>query len=596
MDRPLQQPHGGADARTFGDNSGGGGGRAAANNEMDQFESHHRISRRLACISASAALIAKTWLCLVVWAMIFILVQPSLSWGKPGGGGGSDIWSENDDTNNNGGLLAQNVLVNITCLAMHDRGGEKSGGGGVEPLTAVPALFGPVFDRKRRVSVVTMEGQTGCTPFTVDLQPAAEELDGGSDTDGIYILLPRGGCPFDTKVRHAQEAGFNGVLVHNVASAMKPDVPVRMQTASGKPMRDIKIPSLFLTNVDGRRLREAMHPIMSLPKIRAVDITGTPLTISSPPSSPRKKHSNRPDYHSAAPGDGGREGSPPQQQPQWRPVDPDQSWDTFREGVWGDALVSAVCLVLGALGAMAVGASLVLLHNRMFEALGIEYAQRNYEPSTTTNTTGGPAVSQATRNLARVVIATDGEMMVERIRLPLRVLTQNDIDRAEVRYSPTKLEGSHLIPKAGTDCCAICIDEFTVGGRVRELPCRHCFHDTCIDPWLLYHALICPVCKRDIIPPSPTSSPNGTPQQTMFAAPVRRISSISIAVVTGDNNTSQQQQASPTASSSPPARQQQHTRMTYAMALFALGHQIQQAVLGGGGNGEDEEDEEDLER
>ncbi|KAJ3144558.1 E3 ubiquitin-protein ligase rnf13 [Geranomyces variabilis] len=477
--------------------------------------------------------------------MIFILVQPTVSWKA-----GTDAWY--DDANGGGGggsgLLAQNVLVNITCLAMRDR--DKNGGG--EPLTAVPALFGPVFDRMRRVSVVTLEEQTGCTPFTVDLRPAAE-LD-GSDTDGIYILLPRGGCPFDTKVRHAQDAGFNGVLVHNVASASKPDVPVRMQTATGKPLKDIRIPSLFLTGADGRRLREAMHPI-SVPKVRAVDITGTPLTIS-----PNRK-----------PGSGHRASRPPtapHNGEQWQVVDPDQGWDTFREGVWGDALVSAVCLVLGALGAMAVGASLVLLHNRMFEALGIEYAQRNYEPSN--------AVRPPSRNLARVVIATDGEMMIERIRLPLRVLTQNDIDRAEVRYSPSKLEADHPNTKPGTDCCAICIDEFTVGGRVRELPCRHCFHDTCIDPWLLYHALICPVCKRDVIP-QPTTGASDTPQQTMFAAPVRRISSISIVV--GDQ--------------SPPARPV-HTRMTYAMAFAALGHQIQQAVMGG--NGDEEGDEEDLER
>ncbi|EGF82156.1 hypothetical protein BATDEDRAFT_86907 [Batrachochytrium dendrobatidis JAM81] len=49
------------------------------------------------------------------------------------------------------------------------------------------------------------------------------------------------------------------------------------------------------------------------------------------------------------------------------------------------------------------------------------------------------------------------------------------------------------------DCCAICLDDFVVGNQVRELPCRHLFHDMCIDPWLLKHNRLCPICKRDVL-------------------------------------------------------------------------------------------------
>ncbi|KAF9977101.1 hypothetical protein BGZ73_006975 [Actinomortierella ambigua] len=48
--------------------------------------------------------------------------------------------------------------------------------------------------------------------------------------------------------------------------------------------------------------------------------------------------------------------------------------------------------------------------------------------------------------------------------------------------------------------CAICLAEYEVGERVRTLPCYHQFHQTCIDPWLLQIASLCPICKRDLWP------------------------------------------------------------------------------------------------
>lgn len=46
--------------------------------------------------------------------------------------------------------------------------------------------------------------------------------------------------------------------------------------------------------------------------------------------------------------------------------------------------------------------------------------------------------------------------------------------------------------------CAVCIDPYKAGDIVRMLPCRHVFHKTCVDPWLLEHRT-CPMCKSDIL-------------------------------------------------------------------------------------------------
>ncbi|KXS12844.1 hypothetical protein M427DRAFT_136984 [Gonapodya prolifera JEL478] len=47
------------------------------------------------------------------------------------------------------------------------------------------------------------------------------------------------------------------------------------------------------------------------------------------------------------------------------------------------------------------------------------------------------------------------------------------------------------------DLCAICLDSFQPGDRIRPLPCGHDFHAACVDEWLIERRRVCPVCKRD---------------------------------------------------------------------------------------------------
>lgn len=54
-----------------------------------------------------------------------------------------------------------------------------------------------------------------------------------------------------------------------------------------------------------------------------------------------------------------------------------------------------------------------------------------------------------------------------------------------------------ITPPSYNDMCPVCIEDFTIKSKVRELPCQHIFHPECIDSWLTTRASSCPMCKFD---------------------------------------------------------------------------------------------------
>ncbi|KAK8687318.1 hypothetical protein V6N13_086143 [Hibiscus sabdariffa] len=68
----------------------------------------------------------------------------------------------------------------------------------------------------------------------------------------------------------------------------------------------------------------------------------------------------------------------------------------------------------------------------------------------------------------------------------------------ELKHIPVLVYGESTILE--TDKCAICLEEYVHGERVRELPrCKHMFHKKCIEEWLEVPSLHCPICRDGVL-------------------------------------------------------------------------------------------------
>lgn len=76
---------------------------------------------------------------------------------------------------------------------------------------------------------------------------------------------------------------------------------------------------------------------------------------------------------------------------------------------------------------------------------------------------------------------------------------QGDLGEGTSRDPPPASSRDDVVPASiGRETCPICIVDFEEGDDIRVLPCegKHCFHQTCVDPWLLKLSSSCPICRH----------------------------------------------------------------------------------------------------
>lgn len=112
----------------------------------------------------------------------------------------------------------------------------------VREFRDMPASFGPEVPEEGLVGfLVVGEPRHGCTPIS---PPPLNET---NYTKKWIVLLARYDCRFEVKVRNAQLAGYHCAIVHNVNSS-------DLEVMSAKNAEDIKIPSVFVSDLDGAAL------------------------------------------------------------------------------------------------------------------------------------------------------------------------------------------------------------------------------------------------------------------------------------------------------------------------------------------------------
>jgi hypothetical protein len=98
-----------------------------------------------------------------------------------------------------------------------------------------------------------------------------------------------------------------------------------------------------------------------------------------------------------------------------------------------------------------------------------------------------------------VVLKRGMEKLIENGWIDKLQMLLSIVPRARELFNKTKViiyEEGNVLPNDNYTC-SICLGEYQTGEQIKPLPCKHHFHEKCVDEWLS-DKNSCPVCRREV--------------------------------------------------------------------------------------------------
>lgn len=104
--------------------------------------------------------------------------------------------------------------------------------------------------------------------------------------------------------------------------------------------------------------------------------------------------------------------------------------------------------------------------------------------------------------------------LIIRVCRERRRIARKRLSRSNLKKLPTKKYKKGDEPET----CAVCLEDFVEGEKLRILPCNHAYHCKCIDPWLTKNRKVCPICKRKVLSTGDSDSSDSDVERRANAA------------------------------------------------------------------------------